>query len=1065
MILKTEPANNGQIFLNQSVKIFFSNPIDLSTANFNTVAFLVRDELGNPISEQVLGTFRHGRNDIGDEDERVLEFVPRLPTNDSFTNGGLKPGRTYVISIIGSNSKSSATLRDTGGRLLSDKSPIQSMRFTTAPGTTPKELFADRTAGGPRVLGVDVTPRIGDRVSLNDLAGAPVEVSIRFNQTINPSSSNVPVGQNLDPINDAIRRPGLVFLEYDDPEFGTRRWIRGNVEVPLNDLSSATVTIRPDGVLPNNATIRVIVEDEFQDVSGESNVNNSAYSRVVGTFRTEERFPAQFDAVVFDFESSDLLDPRATFRDPVADIEDGVLQASFDFEGITTVFDFRPSIPTVELNTEFARVLPSNGPEVTVIGGVFRFNDVVIPRGTVVRGTGKNPMVWLATGDFRVDGELRVDGGDGADVTTLNSANLPTAGGRGSCGGGNGGLGSPETTTTSQKGQNGFGAGGIKDGGGGGGEVACGAAGSTDFGSGGGGGSHSVKGDPGFSVFANDPLASGIGGAGNVGLGQNARAVPGGLAGPRILADDDPDNDFWGRLLDKDGAVIFGELTAPVAGSGGGGGGDRTKAANCVETNFFNDEKGGGGGGGAGVLIVKALGRIIVGPKGLISANGGNGGGGEDLGTGRLGGGGGGGSGGMVVLSSSQGIDIYQHGGLWANRDTEFAITADGGIGINRAPNARTTKYPTAGGGRVNNGGYGGLGIIQLMAPAGQDKDNGGAGTGNPQDDFIRYLDSGDNEIQNKTGMLVNGELRPNPVIMPVTYGRNSTFESRFVSTGATVRRVVSNALGQARATTTTPAFEPTAENYGPAWFFNGLEQAGASAGFLRTTRSTGLLDIPVKTINSLSSFQVVAADATVVDYRAQSAYRVRLDGNRLPDDGSLVNHIARLRDGSGKALADFRMLGATANELFLDAREGAMPAGVASLQILEKFVEVFTDGQEGLGPIFDVGTDRYPIANVQLGFAFHKDPSKPDIVTQGNTLIDRNRFPAALNTYVYDLETDGSSAERELLRKAHFPFAKIQVRFNLNYNPADPSLPGPNTAGPTSSRPALRFVRLPYSY
>nr|HMQ24089.1 hypothetical protein [Planctomycetota bacterium] len=133
--------------------------------------------------------------------------------------------------------------------------------------------------------------------------------------------------------------------------------------------------------------------------------------------------------------------------------------------------------------------------------------------------------------------------------------------------------------------------------------------------------------------------------------------------------------------------------------------------------------------------------------------------------------------------------------------------------------------------------------------------------------------------------------------------------------------------------------------------------------------------------------------------------------------------------------------------------------------QILEKFVEVFTDGQEGLGPIFDVGTDRYPIANVQLGFAFHKDPSKPDIVTQGNTLIDRNRFPAALNTYVYDLETDGSSAERELLRKAHFPFAKIQVRFNLNYNPADPSLPGPNTAGPTSSRPALRFVRLPYSY
>ncbi|MCA8972736.1 MAG: hypothetical protein KDC95_23310, partial [Planctomycetes bacterium] len=468
-----------------------------------------------------------------------------------------------------------------------------------------------------------------------------------------------------------------------------------------------------------------------------------------------------------------------------------------------------------------------------------------------------------------------------------------------------------------------------------------------------------------------------------------------------------------------------------------------------------------GGGGGAGVLIVKALGKITIGQKGLISANGGNGGGGEDLGSSRYGGGGGGGSGGMIVLSSAQGIDIYQPAGLWANKDSEFAIAADGGIGTNQAPNARLVKYATAGGGRDNAGGFGGMGIIQLMVPAGNDTDL----TGNPQDDFIRYLDSASNELPNKTSMLVQGELRPDPVIMPVTYGRNSTFESRYVATGSTVRRVVSNPLGEVRATTSVPQYDPSDEVYGPAWFFNGIETAGSDEGFLRTNRATGLLEIPVKTINGLSKFSVTSADGTAIDYRAMSAYRVRLDADRLPDDGSLNNHVARLMDGNGAGIGDFRILGATARELFLDAREGALPSGVASVEVLEKFFEVVTEGIEGLGPIFDLQTDRYPIANVQLGFAYHKDPSRPDIVTQGNTLIDRNRFPQALGTFLYDVETDGTGSQRELLRKAHYPFAKVKVRFNLNYNPTDPSTAGPNPVSPTTRRPALRFLRLPYSF
>ncbi|MCA8970206.1 MAG: hypothetical protein KDC95_10495 [Planctomycetes bacterium] len=1146
VVLKTEPANNGQIFLNQSIKVFFSNPIDLSTANFNTVAFLVRDQSGNPITEQVVGTFRHGQNDVGDQDPRVLEFVPRLPTNDSYTDGGFRPGRTYVISIIGSGSKSSATLRDQDGRLLSDKSPIQSMKFTTASGTTPKELFTDRTVGGPRVLGIDVSPRIGDRIGLNDLGGEPVEVSIRFNQTVNPASTNVPVGQNLDPINFQIRDKGRVFLEYDDPVLGTRRWIPGSVELPVNDLTSATVTIRPDGVLPNNTLVRVIVEAEFQDVSGESNVNDAAYDRVVGQFRTEERYPAQFDAVAFDFENSDLQDPRATFRDPVADIENGVLQASFDFEGITTVFDFRPTVPEVELNTEFARVVPSNGPEITVIGGVFRFDDVTIPRGTVVRGTGKNPMVWLTTGEFRVDGELRVDGSDGADVVALNSANLPVDGGNGVCGGGNGGVGSPETTSTSQKGQSGFGPGQVKDGGGGGGELSCGAVSDRDFGSGGGGGSHATQGDPGFGIFANDPRATGIGGAGNNTVGGNAVEVPGGLAGADIFGDDVPENDFWGRLVDKDGNVVYGELSAPIGGAGGGGGshaqvgdaefvtvydadtaangfggdgagpnppvaggepmpslfvdsskdndfwgrgftttgevvigemksprggggggggGDRSASASCNAgiPNFWNDEKGGGGGGGAGALIIRALGTITIGAEGLISANGGFGGGGEDAGGCRQGGGGGGGAGGIVVLEASR-VVIYQHGDLWTKKDTKFALTADGGIGSHSSwqTTARMQKYQTADG-RPNRGGFGGMGIVQILTPAGRDDDQ----TGNVQDDNIFFLDANDQELPNKLAWLEGGDIRPKPVLMPVTYGRTSSWYSRYVATGASVRRVVDSANAGVRSTTDKPALDPTDKNYGPDYYFAGLINSGDSSGYLKTDAQTGLFTFPLVRFGGVDKFAIASLEASATQYRGLDCHRVTVGSSTFPTDNSLANMEGRLFNAAGGGIADFRILWHDDTTLLLDARDGIVPDGAVQVGVAKKFFEVVTEGNAGLGATYrvDVGGgkfQRYPIANVQLGFAFHKDPSTPDIV--GNE--DNNRFPKGLDAYVYDLETTGTGSVREQLRKLHYPFVKLKVRFNLDYNYKSPDTqPGENPVNALSQRPGLRFVRLPYAY
>ena len=77
-------------------------------------------------------------------------------------------------------------------------------------------------------------------------------------------------------------------------------------------------------------------------------------------------------------------------------------------------------------------------------------------------------------------------------------------------------------------------------------------------------------------------------------------------------------------------------------------------------------------------------------------------------------------------------IDIWQHGETYAratrtNKGYEFAISADGGVGLldtygTRATASVRSKYPPTSSANMNgqpSGGFGGLGIIQLMAPPG----------------------------------------------------------------------------------------------------------------------------------------------------------------------------------------------------------------------------------------------------------------------------------------------------------------------------------------------------------
>ncbi|MEZ5989826.1 MAG: Ig-like domain-containing protein [Planctomycetota bacterium] len=1054
-VLKTEPANNGQLFLNQPIRWTFSNPVDVSTASFNSIAFSVSDAGGNPVSEQVAGTFRNGLDANGLEDKYVLEFVPKLPTNDTYTDGGFRPGRIYTATIVRTVHPQDPVIRDKRGQSLWEFSPHQSLRFRTASGNTPGELFLDTKIGGPRVMTWEVGPKVGNRVSLNRLGTAPVEVVLHLDQPLNPSSQNVPVGQDPSPEKDRARSKGRIYIEYDDPVLGDRRWIRSVVEIPHNDATGSTVVLRPDAILPNNATVRVIVEAELEHIAGESNVKDASYERLVGSFQTETAFESQFDAVTFQFKNSSMLDETAAFNDPVAELEQGLLKASFDFEGIQTGFNWAPTSREVVLDTNFQQIQPTNGPPIAVAGGIFALNDITIKKDIFVKAKGTNPLVFLANGEVRIDGRLAVDGGDGDDVHTLNSANFPTAGGTAGPTGGNGGKASQDVTKSTQAGETGFGAGQIPGGGGTGGGIACGSTGTNAIGGGGGGGSNASKGDPDFP-------ASGF--TQKLGDGGNGSGTNGGKAGPIIFKDEFDDNDFWGRLVKDDGTVVVGELTsASAGGAGGGGGGDQTPASSCqAGNNFVNDRKGGGGGGGAGTLIIKALGPIIVSETGWISADGGRGGGGEWAGSSTYGGGGGAGAGGMVVLMSASRIDLHTHGGTFAGGDYEFSVSADGNISrVSSYSTVRTKKYVGLTSNKNNAGGYGGMGIVQLMTPPGTDSDN----TGTTLDDNIRVI-NGTAILTGaqKTSYLVKGDVRPDPYFLPVTYGRFSSAETKWVSTLYSERRenvapqsagprVIDSKLGKA----------------GPEWFFSGLSTTGSNKGWLVTDPTSGALVFPAeKLVGGGTRAQISSFQSHAADYYGVKAHVVKLSASVLPDPKtggwSYSNYRARVYNGT-ELLGEYRVLTHTEDEIWLEAGANPMHPDSSSLEIAAKFVSVETQGVEGLGETYEViqGVNkyRYPIANVQVGFAFHDDPSNPNV--QGSK--DLNRFPQEIGDFLFDLDLN-NTALREQLRNLHYRFAKVRFRFNLNYNPENPDItPGPNPVQPGVERPGIRFVVLPYRF
>ena len=299
LVLKTDPVNGATIFLNDPVNIDFTSKVDLDSATLSTITFQSLDQQNQPISELVVGNFTLATSPGDTEPGRRLQFVPRFASNNAFTDGGFKSGRSYLVQLVGGVANNNTVLRDVNGKALGQPMTFE---FATREGTQPAQLFRNPKSGGPLRTALEVSTSDNlDAVPLGLFGAPPLEIRLSFDQALNPSDVNVPVNLDTDPLVREQSNRGRIFLEYDYPQLGANTWIPASVELERNDLSGATVALRPLGVLPNNASIRVIVEQTLEDIAGENNLANPAYDRVFGTLKTESAYEQQWNGIAEDF--------------------------------------------------------------------------------------------------------------------------------------------------------------------------------------------------------------------------------------------------------------------------------------------------------------------------------------------------------------------------------------------------------------------------------------------------------------------------------------------------------------------------------------------------------------------------------------------------------------------------------------------------------------------------------------------------------------------------------------------------------------------------------------------
>jgi hypothetical protein len=389
------------------------------------------------------------------------------------------------------------------------------------------------------------------------------------------------------------------------------------------------------------------------------------------------------------------------------------------------------------------------------------------------------------------------------------------------------------------------------------------------------------------------------------------------------------------------------------------------------------------------------------------------------------------------------------------------------------------------------SGGFGGLGLVQLMAPSGPTAGTPD-GTNTKLDDNIiirdgqeiktgafkqRYIgwrgmpdenglfvDDGGNEV--KLGDN-EGDIRPAPLLMPAPYGRKSRVRSIWVDLGAAARRMTPlGGDGNPRGVDVQSGLN-IGDEYGPLLEFSGVvsgPDGDVQSGFVGVVDdNVGGVRIDYPTV--IGGLEVASIKIDV-PYRGQSVIEVTLRNAsaKLGADHNRYSHYVASVVESGATLGQLRILGHTGSTLYLSTESGTLPAftaGVRAIQVnvLEKFFDIFTNGVEGFPQTFkgrDGDNERIPRSNVRIRFALHQNPKSSTA----------KRYPPVEAGKPLQYFSDwGNVARIEQIRKDGYRFVMYDILFDTQYEWDPNNYPNSNSLSPDTPLPEIRRLVLPYRY
>jgi len=370
-------------------------------------------------------------------------------------------------------------------------------------------------------------------------------------------------------------------------------------------------------------------------------------------------------------------------------------------------------------------------------------------------------------------------------------------------------------------------------------------------------------------------------------------------------------------------------------------------------------------------------------------------------------------------------------------------------------------------------GGLGGMGIVQLMVPPGENLVDG---TNTRLDDNIQFFAPGStNEIlgagkrqllawrgfPDATGTFVDdagnptsignneGDIRPAPTLMPVPFNAKSRVRSKWIDTGASQRRALTSVDNQPRGLITAGGAQ-----VGPVFEFAGLDLSSVVAGYVdyEALGSSVRIKYPV----AVQPTPLASLD-TEASYLGAPAYRIDLGAAVLGQANRYVQYEAELLNNAGSVLQGYRILSHDADSMLVEASGGLIPSQASQVQVRAKFFKIVTDGSEGLGSTYQesvTNSTPIPYANVRIGFAFHQDPDPANILVGRFPENSEQEFVRDLNDPALQAWIAANGAPR---------YVQWDVVFDMAYHPTNPALA--QTLTPSTPRPQIEFLRLPFRF